>query len=147
MADPSVFFLFYQIRVDSVFLVVQIGVDIFLTDIVEEIEVKIVYLAFLQLFLKDLFYPGHIGKVIAGEFAGETEGFPGIFLKDPAHDQFCIPVVITPGGVIIVDAVFHGVVHHAGSLLFIDPGIVAVCAREPHSSKPEADSSSSWNFL
>lgn len=81
MADPPVFFLLYQIRKDSVFLVVQIGVDVFLIDIVEEIEVKIVYLAFFQLFLEDLFYQGHIRKVIAREFTGEVEGLPGVFLR------------------------------------------------------------------
>ena len=58
MTDPPVFFLFYQIREDSVFLVVQIGVDVFLIDIVEEIEVKIVYLAFLQLFSRRSLLPG-----------------------------------------------------------------------------------------
>ena len=46
MADAAIFFLFHQIGEDSIFFIIQISIDIHLPNIVEEIKIKIVYLAF-----------------------------------------------------------------------------------------------------
>ena len=64
MTDSSVFLLLHEIIKNPV-LRIQIRINIHLTDIVEQIKVKILYLAFLQLLLKNLFYLRHVGKIIA----------------------------------------------------------------------------------
>ena len=66
------FFLLHQIIVDSIFRI-QIGVYVHLAHIMEQVEVKIFHLAFLQLCFKDFFHLVHIGQVISREFGGEIE--------------------------------------------------------------------------
>ena len=60
MADTAAPLLLHQIVVDAV-LRVQVGVDVHLTDVVEEIEIKIVHPALFQLLLKNLLHLGHVG--------------------------------------------------------------------------------------
>ena len=59
MPDPSVPLLLQQIVINPVFLI-QVSVNIHLTYVVEEVEIKIFHLTFFQLFLKDLFHFVHI---------------------------------------------------------------------------------------
>ena len=60
VADTAAPLLLHQIVVDAV-LRVQVGVDVHLTDVVEEIEIKIVHPALFQLLLKNLLHLGHVG--------------------------------------------------------------------------------------
>lgn len=78
VADTAAPLLLHQIVVDAV-LRVQIGVDVHLTDVVEEIEIKIVHPALFQLLLKNLLHLGHVGQVVTGELVGNVKFFPGMF--------------------------------------------------------------------
>ena len=56
MTDPAVLFLLHQIAVDPVLLVIQVGVNIHFTDIVEEVKIEIVDAQLIQLTLKNLLH-------------------------------------------------------------------------------------------
>ena len=47
MPDTAVFLLTDQIIISTVFFIIQVSINIHLADIVEQIEIKILYLTFL----------------------------------------------------------------------------------------------------
>ena len=73
VTDSSLFLLLHQIVENTVFLI-QIRVNVHLTHVVEQVKIKIVHLAFFQLFFKYLFRFIHIGKVIPREFCSQIIG-------------------------------------------------------------------------
>ena len=133
MPDPAVLLLFHQILEDAI-LRVQIGVDIHLADIVEQIEIKIIHAAFFQLLFKDLLDLAHIGKVVARELVRQIERFPGILRQSLAKDNLRLAAVIAPSGIVVVDAVRHRIADHLSGGLFIHFRVVAVQHRQSHTA-------------
>ena len=86
MTDPSVFLLLHQIIINAMFLI-QIIINIHLAYIVEQIEIKVFYLAFLQLFLENLLHLIHIRKVISRELAGQVKFLSRVLFQRTAHYQ------------------------------------------------------------
>ena len=86
MADAPGLLLLHQIIEDAVFLI-QIGVNVHLADVVEQIKVEILHPAFLQLLLKNLLHLVHVRQVIAWELGGQIEALPRVLFQSPAHDQ------------------------------------------------------------
>ena len=111
VADAAIPFLLPQI-VHNAVLFVQIGVDIHLADVVEQVEIKIFHLAFFQLAREDFLYLRHVGQIIAREFAGQIKALPGMLFQSLTDDRLGMAVVVAPGRIVIVDALRHGVVHH-----------------------------------
>ena len=113
---------------------VQIVVDVQLAHVVDEIEIEMIRLAFFQLLFEDLFHLVHVAQVVAREFAGQIKAVPGIFFEHPPHDQLGVAVVVAPGGVVIVDALLHGIGHHGLHLRFVDMLRFAVQQGQPHAA-------------
>ena len=67
--DPARGLLLSEVGVDAV-LGVQIGIDVHFADVVKEVEVEIVHLAFFQLLLENLFHLAHVVQAVAGELGG-----------------------------------------------------------------------------
>ena len=86
VTDAAVFLLLQQV-VQNAVLGIQVGVDVHLAHIVEQVKVKVVHPALLQLFLEDLLYLAHVAQIIAGEFVGQIELVPGIGGQSPADGQ------------------------------------------------------------
>ena len=107
MADPAVSFLLDQISVCTVGVIIQVMVDIHLAHIVEQVEIKIVHLAFLQLFLKNLFHPAEVGEVVSRELRRQIKILPRIFLQRLAHDCLGMSVVISPCSIIVINPMLH----------------------------------------
>ncbi len=137
MADAAVFFLFQQIVADSVFRV-EIGVDIPLVDIVEQVEVEVGRLAFLQLPLEDFFHLVHVGEVVAREFAGEIIALSGIPVQIFSGHQLGIAAVVPPCRVEVVDAVLIGIVNHLRGSGFVHFAVFSLQHGQAHHAKPKA---------
>ena len=133
MADAAVFLLLHQIVIDAV-LGVQVGVNVHLTHIVEQIEVEVVHLALLELLLEDLLHLGHVGQVIAREFVGNIEFLPGIPGQGLAQRQLGVAVVIAPGGVVVVHPAGHSLVHHLEGGRLVHLGVVPVNNGQAHAA-------------
>ena len=133
VADAAVFLLLHQIVIDAV-LGVQVGVNVHLTHIVEQIEVEVVHLALLELLLEDLLHLGHVGQVIAGELVGNVEFLPGIPGQGLAQRQLRVAVVIAPGGVVVVHTAGHGLVHHLEGSRLVHLGVVPVNNGQAHAA-------------
>ena len=131
MADAAVFLLGQQVVIGAV-LGVQVGVDVHLAHVVEQVEVEVLHLAFLQLLLENLLHLAHVGQVVAGELGGQVELLPGMAGQGLAHHQLGVAVVVAPGGVVVVDAPGHGLVHHGKSGGLVNFGIVPIHHRQAH---------------
>ena len=104
----------------------------------EEVEVKVVHLALLQLLVKDFLHLVHVGQVVAGKFGGQKEAVPGVFLQNPAHDGLRIAGVVAPGGVVVVDPRLHGLGPQLGGLFLIWLGIIGVGVVSGHGGQAHA---------
>ncbi len=144
--DTSRRLLRHQIAVDAVAFI-QIGVDVHFAHIVEQVKIEVAGLAFFQLFLKDSLHLVHIGKVIAGELGGEIVAVPGICVQDAAHHQLRLSAVIAPGGVVVVDPVFHGKGHHFGRGPLVDAGIIPLYHRQAHGPHAQSGKLQSLKIL
>ena len=78
----------------------------------EEVEVEVLHLTFLQLGLEDLRHLVHVGQVVAGEFVSQIEALPGVGGQRLADGQLRVAAVVAPGSIVVVDAVRHGVGYH-----------------------------------
>ena len=72
---------------------------------------------------------------MAGEFVGQVEAFPGVFAQDPAYDIFGFAVVVGPGGVKVVYAVFHGIGYHFFSEGLVNAAVGA--SGKPHGAEAQ----------
>ncbi len=135
--DAAVGFLGGKVSVDAV-LGIQVGIDVHFADIVEEVEVEIVHLALFQLGLEDLLHPAHVVQVVAWELGGQIEALPGAPGKGPAQGQLGLAAVVAPGGVIVVDAMLHGVVHHLLSGGLVDLGVFPLQHRQTHGAQAQS---------
>ena len=86
MADAPSLLLLHQVIEDAVFLI-QISVNVLFAYIVEQVEVKILHPAFLQLLLKNLLHLVHVRQVIARKLGGQIEALPRMLFEDTPHDQ------------------------------------------------------------
>lgn len=73
MLYAPLFPLLEEVAERVVLVIVQVAVDVQLRDVVQEIEVEVVGLAFLELLLEDLLDLTEIVHVVAGELGGEVE--------------------------------------------------------------------------
>ena len=100
----------------------------------KKIEIKILRLAFAELFVENAFrilrLPDHPDR----ELAGKKIRVPRIFLQRFAHENFALSPMIRPCGVEIVRAGRHGHVDHFLRLLFINAPAVP---RQAHHAEPE----------
>ena len=133
VADAAVLLLLHQVVIDAV-LGVQVGVDVHLAHVVEQVEVEVVHLALFELFLEDLLHLGHVGQVVAGEFVGNVEFLPGIPGQSLAQRQLGVAAVVAPGGVVVVHAAGHGLVHHLKGGRLVHLGVVPVNDGQAHAA-------------
>ena len=136
MADTAVLFLLQQVVQNAVFGV-QVGVDVHLAHIAEEIEVEVIHPALLQLFFKDLPHLAHVAKVIAGKLVGQVEFVPGIGGQSLADGQLRCAGVVGPGSVIVVYASLHSQGHHFlhGGLVY--HSIIPIYNGKAHAAQPQ----------
>ena len=69
MTDASFTLLFHQIIENPEFRI-QIFVDVHLTDIMEQIEIKVFHAGFFKLLFKYLLHFRHVGNIIPGKLCG-----------------------------------------------------------------------------
>ena len=136
MLYPAVLLLLPQI-IHYTVAFVEILLDIHLAYIMEEIKIKILHPALLQLFLEYLFYLVHIGKIVSGEFIRKIEALSRICAQRLAHRQLRIAAVIPPRGVVVIYALFHGIRHHLFHLVIVDFSVVTVEHRQSHRAHSE----------
>ena len=134
MPDAPILLLFQQV-VQNAELRIKVLVDVHLADVVEQIEVEILHAGLFQLRLKDLPHLWHVGHIVAGKLGRDEKAVPGIPSERIAHDGFGIPAVVAPGRVVVIDALRHGLVHHAEGLFLVDPVVVAVDHGQAHRAK------------
>ena len=134
--DAAIGLLGGEVGIDAV-LGVQVGVDVHFADIVEEVEVEVVHLALLQLLLEYLLHFAHVVQVVARELGGQIEALPGILGQGAAHRQLGLAAVVAPGGVVVVDAVLHGVVHHLLSGGLVDLSVLPLQHRQAHGAQAQ----------
>ena len=136
MADAPVFLLLFQVGENAVALV-QIGVDVHLADVVEEVEIEMVRAALFQLRFENLLHFVDVPEIVAGELGGEIKAVPRVCRKNLAHGVFRFAVVIPPGGVEIIDPVPDGIVEHLRRRLFVDLCILPVQNGQTHRAESE----------
>ena len=136
VADAAVFLLLHEIVVDAV-LRVEILLDVQLAHVVEQVEIKILHAAFLELLLKDLLDLRHVAEVVAGEFCGQIVALARVGRERLAHGELGVAVVIAPRRVVIVDAVFHRVGDHVLQLRGVDVVIALFRVRQAHAAKAQ----------
>ena len=69
---------------------IQIIINIHLAYIVEQIEIEVLHLTFLQLLRENFFNLRHVCQIVSRELIRQIEALPGIFLQGPAHNQLGI---------------------------------------------------------
>ena len=110
----ALFFHLDEVVADAV-LRIEICIDIFLADIVEQIKIKILRLAFFELLVEDFFYLRHIGKVVAGELVREKIAFSAVTGERLAECYLAQSVMVAPCGIKIINAAFYRFVHHVAN--------------------------------
>ena len=133
MFDATISFLFHQIIINAVFRI-KICIHVHLTDIVEHIKVKILYLTFFQLFLKNRFYSSHIPQIISRKLGSQIKTAAIIFFQQFTNHKLGFSTVITVCGIIIVNAGFHAVCKHFLRSFYINLIVVTVDNRQSHIS-------------
>ena len=124
MLNPSVFLLLHKIVVNTE-LRVEILLYVHLAYIVEEIKIKVLHSRLFKLLFKDFFYLSHIGKIVTRKLGGNIKLVSGIFGKSLSHNNFRITVMITPCGIVIIDACGHCLVHHLKGFFFINAAVIS----------------------
>ena len=89
-------------------------------DIVNQIKVKILHLAFFQLMLKNPFKIIFALQQPRRHFCGEKIALPGVLFQCLSDKSLGLPFVIGICSIKVVDAMSHGVVNHLLCLWVID---------------------------
>ena len=105
-------------------VLVEVGVDVHLADVVHQVEVEAVHLAALQLLGEDLLMPAPVGAVVAGELVCQEEALARVLGQAAAHDLLRDAVVVAPGGVEVVHALLDGQVDHLLDGCLVHGGVV-----------------------
>ena len=122
-------------RYGVVLLLVHVPVDVEFADVVQEVEVEVVHLAFLQLFREDLLVLAEVAEVVSGELGGEPVAVARVSGEGLAHDGLGGPHVVSPGGVEVVDARSVGLVHQGLGLGYVHLSVVSVDDRQAHGTE------------
>ena len=69
--------------------------------------------------------------------ADRIEAVPRVSRQRPAHDQLGVLPMIAPCGVVVVDAVLHGGIHHPERGVPVDPAVVAADHRQAHRAEAQ----------
>ena len=136
MADAARLLLRAE-KVDDAVVLVEIAVNVAVAHAVEKVKVEVIDLTALELSGEDLLGLGKILCEIAGELAGKIVRFARVFTQNAAHHRLRLAVVIGPGGVVIVHAVFHCATHDLAGPFLVDPAVVAVQNGETHAPEPQ----------
>ena len=134
MPDPAVLLLFQQIR-DDVPPRVLIDPDGVFVDVVQQIEIKILHAALLQLPFEDIRHIICRRDLMAGELVRQIEALPRIILQNLPDDSLRLAGVIGPGGIEVVDALPDGGVGHGRGQFLVDAFVLA--QRQPHRAEAE----------
>ena len=86
----------------------------------KKIEVKVLHPALLELAFKNFSDFGHIYQIITRKFGSQIIVLPWITAKRPPDHGLRISIVISPGGIEIIDPMVHGISHHFLCLFHID---------------------------
>ena len=116
---------------------IQIGGQGIFAHVVQQIEIKILHAALLQLPLE---YRGRIVRfadLMAGILAGKQERFPRMLFQAAPEDQFRFAIVIGIRGIKVIHAVFQRVVHHLFRLRLVHLAGAIAQKRKPHGPKAE----------
>ena len=116
---------------------IEILFDVQLADIVQQVEVKELQPCALQLRREDLLHFRHVCQIISRELVREVIAVSGVFAQGLPHDLLGMFAVVAPRRVVIIDAVFHSVVHHALGLRDIHLRVIAVDDRQTHRAKTQ----------
>ena len=84
---------------------IQILFDVQLADVMHQIKIEIIDLQLFQLLFKYFRGMSHVFQIIARKFCRDIIAAPVIFLQELPHDGFRISVMISPGGIEVIDAV------------------------------------------
>mgnify|MGYP003310873999 CR=1 FL=1 len=123
------FLLLQQIR-DDVPPRVLIDPDGVFVDVVQQIEIKILHAALLQLPFEDIRHIICRRDLMAGELVRQIEALPRIILQNLPDDSLRLAGVIGPGGIEVVDALPDGGVGHGRGQFLVDAFVLA--QRQPH---------------
>ena len=134
MPDASLFFLFHKI-VQYAPAFIHIGLNRVLVNIMQEVEVKILHSAFLQLFFKYCRRVIGITDLMAGILGRQIEGFSRMPCQSLAQNDLRIAGMIRERRVKIIDSVFQCVVHHTEDLFFVDLRRIRFHHGKPHRTK------------
>ena len=134
MPDPAIFLLLQQIR-DDVPPRVLIDPDGVFVDVVQQIEIKILHAALLQLPFEDIRHIICRRDLMAGELVRQIEALPRIVLQDLPDDSLRLAGVIGPGGIEVVDALPDGGVGHGRGQFLVDAFVLV--QRQPHRAEAE----------
>ena len=111
-----------------------------LVDIVEQVEVKTIHPAGLQLFLKGL-RKGNVDALdhlMAREFIRKIPALPGVSCQGLADGKLRLARVVGLGGVKIIHAVGDGIVHHLVHRLLVNiAGAAAGEQGQAHGAKTQ----------
>ena len=101
----------------------------------QEVEVKILHSAFLQLFFKYCRRVIGITDLMAGILGRQIEGFSRMPRQCLAQNDLRIAGMIRERRVKIIDSVFQCVVHHTEDLFFVDLRRIRFHHGKPHRTK------------
>ena len=118
MLDPPLPLLFNEIF-DNAPTGIGIGGIGVLTNVMQQVEVKILDTAFFQLLVKYGRRVVVVADLMTGIFGGEVIAVPGESVQDLSDDHLGHAAVIGVGSVKIIDAVVQSVAHH-----FLRPRLV-----------------------
>lgn len=116
MANAALGLLLQQ-EVHVASILCHIGADGLLVDAVDQVKINVVRAEFAELFLKDLLNVG-VGHYI--ELGAQIVAVPGISAQGLTQKGFRFPRVVDIGGVIVVDALLHGVADDRPRLLSVN---------------------------
>ena len=74
MTDAARRLLLHEIGICTVFFLIEIGVDVHLAYVVEQIEIKVIHAALFELRFKDLLRLAHVGQIVPRKFTCEMKG-------------------------------------------------------------------------
>ena len=103
----------------------------------QQVEIEVAYPALFQLLLKDGGGAAPGGGHMAGKLRGQQIALAGIIRQDAAHDALGFALVVGVGGVEVVQAVLHGIVHHFTRFGLVHPAGTVRKQRQAHGAKAQ----------
>ena len=107
----------------AVLLRVEVGVDVSLADVVDEVHVDVFHLQALELLCEDFLVLAPEAGIEARELVGDHEAVARVAGKRLAHDDLGDSAVVAVGRVEVVDAGLDGAVDHLEGRGLVDGGV------------------------